>query len=141
MLMHPPLIICYTLPYQYVNDLLHNEIKYNWNKANYKQIVCNLGAVDRNIILNDNNDIDSTLSLFYFNVFLVINVFVLTFEIQNKSNFPKWFSHELKRVIIEKKMYHLSFKKSNNLSDYIKFSILKSKSKSLRERDYFNYIK
>lgn len=134
---HPPLIINHSFPYLYTNNLVNHEIFYNWNKANYRQINLKLGAMNWQNSFQF-HDIDYNINLFYADIFSIINYFVPTFSLSNNSNFPKWFSHELKCIIKKKKLSHFAFKNSNNFSDYLIFSNLRSKI--LRQRDYNNYM-
>jgi len=43
---HPPLIINHSSPCLHINNLEHYEILYNWNRANYKQIILELSTMN-----------------------------------------------------------------------------------------------
>lgn len=91
---HHPLIINHSFPYLHINNLEHHEILYNWNKANYRQIILKLSATNWQNIFQPHN-IHYNINLFYSNIFSIINYYVPTFSVSNNSNFPSWFSHEL----------------------------------------------
>ena len=72
---HPPLEINFTVE-SGVNYISNNEIKYNWDKADYESIIKSLGNVNWTELLN-NNIMDTNIKLFYNIVYSLINQFVL----------------------------------------------------------------
>lgn len=54
--------------------------------------------------------------------------------------FPKWFSGDLKRLIVEKKVAHKRFKESLNVAHYFEFSRLRDACKRLSRECYQRYL-
>lgn len=55
-------------------------------------------------------------------------------------SYPFWFSKELKILIIQKKQVHLSYKNSQNISNYIIFSRSRDTFKRLAKQNYNNHV-
>lgn len=79
---HPPLIIKYSFPCLHINNLVHQEILYNWNKANYQNIILKLGAMNWQTNFKS-HDLDYNINLFYSDIFSIISYFVPTFSVSN----------------------------------------------------------
>uniref|UniRef100_A0A1B6KLV4 Uncharacterized protein n=1 Tax=Graphocephala atropunctata TaxID=36148 RepID=A0A1B6KLV4_9HEMI len=56
------------------------------------------------------------------------------------SPFPEWFSHELKELVIWKKMLHKKYKQTLNDSDYYNFSIIRDQCKILAKSCHEQYV-
>lgn len=123
-----------TLPIQSVNALQTEEWYFDFKRANYNDIIqalsiadwpdCSLPDSNINVITESVNHIISN----------IINDHVPKITIR-ESNFPAWFSNELIQTIKEKKRIHALFKEYN--SNYYKklFKFLRSKCKTLSDRD------
>ena len=57
------------------------------------------------------------------------------------SNFPKYFSAELRSLIIDKKKAHKLYITSESQEDYLRFSNLRARCKELINRDYNLYLR
>lgn len=57
------------------------------------------------------------------------------------DTYPAWYSSELRRLIKEKKISHLTYKKNSTTVNYLKFSELRARCKYLQKQAYLNYIK
>jgi hypothetical protein len=134
---HLPLEINFTVKSGF-NYISNNEIKYNWDKADYASIIKSLGNFNWTELLN-NNRMDTNIELFYNIVYSLINQFVPTY-FSYKSSFSSWFSNNFKHLIKLKKKAHLRYKQSNAAIDYLKFSTLRAQCKSLRNINYSDYL-
>ncbi|KAK9496777.1 hypothetical protein O3M35_012971 [Rhynocoris fuscipes] len=79
------------------------------------------------------------LTTFYNILSYAINYFVPV-KCYYKSNFPIWYSDELKDLTIKKRFTHAMYKKTGICSHYVKFSSLRAKCKSLSRKCYHEYI-
>ncbi|XP_046684638.1 uncharacterized protein LOC124370398 [Homalodisca vitripennis] len=91
--------------------------------------------------------VDSTKAEENFTLFCrnLADVIKLNSPIRNskRSNFPKWFTAELRRLVVEKKTVHRRFKETGNLSLYDSFRKLRNRCRQLAGecyRDYTNYV-
>lgn len=89
--------------------------------------------------LFDKSDINSSSKKFYEVLFNAISLYVpkKTFK---PSKFPRWFSPELKNLVLSKKAAHLKFKQSQLATDYILFSNLRMQCKTLTDQCYRSYM-
>ncbi|KAE9532750.1 hypothetical protein AGLY_009831 [Aphis glycines] len=85
------------------------------------------------------NSIENCLNLFYYHIRYIMDHFIPKIQIR-ESEYPKWFSKELRTLIKQKKIPHNIYKYSNNITNYQKFSNLRTKCKHLRHRDYTLHI-
>ncbi|XP_046685838.1 uncharacterized protein LOC124371530 [Homalodisca vitripennis] len=56
------------------------------------------------------------------------------------SHFPSWFSGELKRLIVKKKVAHKRYKRSLNLAHYYDFSKLRDTCRTMSRECYRHYL-
>lgn len=56
------------------------------------------------------------------------------------SNFPGWFSKELKQLVVKEKILHRTFKSTQMEEDYLRFSGLRRECRELSKRCYSDYI-
>jgi len=69
---------------------------------NTYRICTGYNIIQCNIFQFSDVDYIININLFYSDIFSIINYFFPTIPISNNSNFPTWFSHELKCIIKEK---------------------------------------
>ncbi|XP_054287517.1 uncharacterized protein LOC129003249 [Macrosteles quadrilineatus] len=106
---------------------------------------CNLDAIFHQLQdltipqASDLHNINDVFSSFCENLKLLIEANTPLKMIRN-SNFPKWFSSDLKRLIIEKKMAHKSFKASGDHVDFVNFTRLRTRCKEMTRVCYDAYI-
>lgn len=55
------------------------------------------------------------------------------------SNLPRWFSKELKQLVVKKKILHRTFKSTQMEEDYISFSGIRRECRELAKRFYSDY--
>ncbi|XP_046686024.1 uncharacterized protein LOC124371728 [Homalodisca vitripennis] len=108
---------------------------------------CNLDAVFAWIQGLSYPTVDSTKAEEHFTIFCrnLADVIKLNSPIRNskRSTFPKWFTAELRRLVIEKKTVHRRFKETGDLSLYDYFRKLRNRCRQLAGecyRDYTNYV-
>lgn len=77
--------------------------------------------------------------MFYSIIYSTFKNHVPTYK-KYSSSFPTWFSKELKLLINTKKKAHLHFKQTNLNNDYLQFSNIRNQCKTIRKRDYNNYL-
>lgn len=133
---HPPLTVTFT--HNITNYLSCYDYTYNWRAGNYISIIKYLGNVDFIGYFNKNS-IENCLNLFYYHIRYIMDHFIPKIQIR-ESEYPKWFSKELRTLIKQKKIAHNIYKYSNNITNYQKFSNLRTKCKHLRHRDYTFHI-
>ena len=98
---HPPLSI--NCDIEIKETLKIKEKIYNYKKANYNNRILEMNKINWNLILNNNNNnVDTSVEIFYNEIFKLINTYVPKTTI-SVSNFPSWYSYELKKSIILKK--------------------------------------
>lgn len=115
----------------------HNLIK-DFINCDYRKIIKYIGD-SLSVIKFNTCNVNEYIDQFYSILYDVINNFVSQKQIYNNL-YPIWFSNELKKLLKEKKIAHITYKKYNNISEYLHFSLLRSKCKQLTKSDYKNYI-
>lgn len=133
---HPPLKALILFDNQYIS--LETNIYYNFHKADY-------GALN-NYLLQINwielyclEDVNDILDAFYSIIWNAIELFVPKISVK-RSNFPVWFSSELKSKVIAKKIAHKKYKTTNKYHHYIEFKNLRDECSSLTEQSYNTYV-
>lgn len=119
------------------NTLDYEEYFYDYKNADYLGINNYLASINWDIILYQ--DINNSTNNFYNILSSVIDLFV-PLKKYKTSNFPRWFSAELRRLTIEKKNVHIIYKKYGRDKDYYKFSQLRSQCKALSKTCYQTYL-
>lgn len=84
-------------------------------------------------------NIDNSVNNFYEVVLYAISLYVPN-KTYKPSRFPRWFSPELKNLILSKKAAHAKFKHTHLAGDYIVFANLRTQCKVLTEQCYRSYI-
>lgn len=110
-----------------------------WEKGNYSSIINYLATFNWKSLFY-NNDINLSLSIFYSIIYNAINMYIPIFH-TSKSNYPCWFSSNLRKLIKKKKIALNLYKTTKFASDYLFFSHLRSECKKFRKLDYQKYIK
>lgn len=116
----------------------YNLCKYNFLKCNYADITFSLASIDWYNQFKDLN-INEAVNVFYSIIYDIIDIFVPKIIIR-KSKYPLWYSKSLKELIFKKKIAHKLYKSSGLVSDYNKFSNLRSKCKFFSKKDNHNYL-
>mgnify|MGYP005984935793 CR=1 FL=1 len=95
-------------PYELLNNIFSN---INWD------------------FLNNFSDINECVDAFYQVINSHIETFVTLKKCKQNSNFPNWMDSSTKSLIIQKKVAHVEYKKSQSTDDYARYSQLRSKCK------------
>ena len=114
------------------------EFYYDFRNADYIAINNYLGGINWDLHLNS-VDIDLAASQFYHVLSMAIALFVPLKRFKT-SQFPRWFSSELRYLVTQKKIAHKKYCTSHNVVDYIAFSELRSRCKILTDICYRDYI-
>lgn len=123
------------LPFKYLE---YNEQLYDFVNCDYNSIRSNLASLDWNGIFNG-LDINDTVNIFYENVFKIINAYC-PIKTVYLSKHPHWFSSSLKKLILDKKIAHKTYKQSPNSYNYNIFSNLRACCKVQNKIDYNIFI-
>ena len=84
-------------------------------------------------------DVDSMLNVFYNELYNALHLFVPLKRVSARK-FPRWFSCELKQLVVQKKLAHKSFRTSGHPSDYERFSTLRSSCSKLSKKCFQEYV-
>jgi len=123
------------LPFKYLE---YNEQMYDFVNCDYNSIRSNLASLDWNGIFNG-LDINDTVNIFYENIFKIINAYC-PIKTVYLTKHPHWFSSSLKKLILDKKIAHKTYKQSPNSYNYNKFSNLRACCKAQNKIDYNIFI-
>lgn len=130
---HSPIEVI--IPYSEVHQITSNEQHYmDFKNANYSLI--NKALSKKKFIFEtaDNCDVNKLVNNLYDTINPIISEYVQK-KVIKENKFPKWFSNELKNVIIEKKITHKYMKISDSIYLENKFKSLRAESKKLLDRD------
>ena len=138
---HPPVntLFCYSAS---ESTLDYEDWVYNFESANFDQIAYYLGDIFDQLNSPD-LAFDDALDLFYCHLYNCIELYVPRRRITNESsNFPSWYSRELRTNLIKKKIAHIRFKNVRSTYNYNAFSELRRTCKTLARRDFsmFNRV-
>lgn len=120
------------------NKLALREFYYDFSNADYAGLNNYLGPINWSRIL-DPNDIDQATETFYNVLNNAIPLFVPRKQFKT-SHFPKWFTSELRNLVILKKIAHKKFKSTGNINYYNEFAYYRQHCKALSTVCYQNYI-
>lgn len=112
---------------------------YNFNCCDYTSLKAELNTVDWNAEFSGLN-IDDCIQFFYSVVYGLIDKYTPKRIIAGKS-FPPWFSKDLIDLISEKKKYHVLYKSTRSLKNYMAFSALRARCKSMLMENKKRYTK
>ena len=122
-----------------VNNKNNNKFIYNYLKGNYKEISNILQNINWSYINNTNSHVNDFLNELYNILYAAIELHVPKYKLFN-SNFPNYFSNELKLTIFKKRLFHYLFKEYNLPIYYDKFNELRRTCKILQNSDYDKMI-
>ncbi|XP_071055009.1 uncharacterized protein [Onthophagus taurus] len=114
-------------------------LKYFFNRVDYETF--------NNVLLDHNwsdrlvgRSVDDAVSVFYSTIHDLIDAHVPHRQLP-KRRFPIWYSASTMRAIREKLRFHRRWKIYGDRADYLTFTILHNRTKTLTKSDYDNYIK
>ncbi|KAJ8949761.1 hypothetical protein NQ317_017998 [Molorchus minor] len=117
--------------------LNYEEFYYDFRNANYIGLNDYLASTDWEMYLNT-RDVNEAVQKFYDYVYIGIAMFVPLKKFKT-SNYPKWFTAELRHLVTDKKIAHRHYVTTKNDHDYLIFSQLRSRCKYLSKICYNNY--
>ena len=89
--------------------------------------------------LLQNLNVEDSINIFYNTIYEIINKYVKKKFIKS-STYPKWFSYDLKQLLIKKIIAHKIYKITCTQKSYDEFSELRMKCKIKSNEDYKIYI-
>lgn len=128
-----------------VNRALPRELRddptliYFFNRADYAAInaeLLNINWPDKFA----NRNIDDAVCVFYNVIYGLINVYVPHQPVPRRR-YPIWYSASTVRTIREKLRFHRRWKVYGDRGDYLTFTILRKRTKTLIKSDYVSYVK
>lgn len=115
-------------------------IYFNFKKGNYYGLNNYLASIDWDDLLrNGVTDVDTAVDKFYEVLSIGMHNFI-PLSILKTPKFPRWYSNELKKLIIDKKKHHKKYKISNRWDDYLTFSSLRTQCKDSMKECYKNHV-
>lgn len=121
------------------NYLSYEEFYYDFKNANYNGLNDYLSSINWVEYLNT-IDVNRATELFYEIVYTGVALFVPLKKFKT-SLYPKWFTAELRHLVVNKKIAHKNFIISNDDQDYFIFSQLRARCKNLSKICYNNYVR
>lgn len=112
---------------------------YDFKSCDINAINNALASANWHPVFCNNSDVNMALNVFYDIIYNVVETFVPVKRFKS-STFPVWFSGELKNLIIQKKIAHAQFKRTESPEDYTIFSDYRDQCKILRDICYNQYI-
>ena len=120
----------------YLQD--YNFDKYDFNNADYNNLQKSISHIPWNIIL-ENLNIEESVDLFYKKLYEIMDKYIQKKKIK-PSTYPKWYSLELKNILIKKKIAHKLYKITKNEKSKKEIDDLRWKCKNKAKTDYKLYI-
>jgi hypothetical protein len=133
---HPALEICFLTEQPKISE--HGKWSLDLNK-------CNLEAVFSWIqntqypVYEDDEDVEDAFVTFCNGLEKVITS-NSPLKYIGTANFPRWYSAELKHLIVKKKIFHKTFKLTHTHEDYLRFSGIRRRCNVLAKQCYETYI-
>ena len=139
-LYHPALIINCDLvtTERHINFPTANNYRYNFKKADFKNLYEYICNVDWSHI-NNFVQVDEALNEFYRILYEALDKFVPTYRCCT-SNFPPWFTFEIKSNLKTKEYFRKKWIKTRQLTYYDEFKRLRTLIKNLVKTAYEEYI-
>ncbi|XP_011859251.1 PREDICTED: RNA-directed DNA polymerase from mobile element jockey-like [Vollenhovia emeryi] len=109
-----------------------------FERADYDAINDYLGHIDWDLAISELS-VDEATEFLHHHLKYSISTFVPS-HVYVKSSYPAWFSKELISIIRAKKAAHRKYKYTNSFADYMVFSHLRVKCKSLSSTCWNNFI-
>ena len=113
-------------------------LRHNFFKCNYLAVNEHFNNIDWDNCL-DSGDVSACVSKFNDVVSQAISSHV-PLSSSSQCSFPKWYTHELKSLINDKKCAHLMWKSSHNYSALSEFKVLRAKCLRLSRSLYKDYV-
>ena len=122
------------------DNTLHSlpHLKYHYHKADFVRICSELSNKPWSSKLTIGS-ITEALSYFYDTLYSLRDEFIPHKRVHT-SKYPPWFSPALAKVLKEKYKYHKKYKKYGNLSDYLSFTCLRDRAKTLETKCFNSYM-
>ncbi|KAI5725364.1 hypothetical protein M8J77_014537 [Diaphorina citri] len=130
---------CFDIPLNNSVEFVSDDIViYDYSKCNLQELKLFLGRVNWSSVFSH---VDINENVAAFNEILLTGISLFTPEkLIRPSNFPRWFSYDLKRLTFEKKKAHAQFKRTGLDSDYRNFSTLRAQCKFFSDQCYKAYL-
>lgn len=113
-------------------------IKYNFRKADYELINNELDKIDWGFL--SESPINSAIQKFYDTLNEIIHKFTPQHRDRVDHKFPIWFDHDLKSLLRKKERARCRYKRTNQMTDYLKFSDLRRECKVQIDNSHSKYI-
>ncbi|CAH2098333.1 unnamed protein product [Euphydryas editha] len=113
-------------------------LKYFYKSGDFNSISTSLNDINWTETLH-NKSLDDAVKYFYDTIYDFRNTYVPHKFIQPNS-YPPWYSLALIRILKEKHKFFRKFKIYGNQSDYMTFSLLRKRAKTLENSCYESYI-
>lgn len=113
----------------------------NFHKCNFADINNYLKEINWVDFFEKCDTVHCAVSCFNSELHRCISTFVPERKVKNNCrSFPSWYNFNLNKILREKWKAHSKWKRFGNESDYIEFSILRARAKSLEHDLYVNYL-
>lgn len=113
--------------------------QYNFRKANFDEINNTFMKMDWSFI-SEIEDLELVITKFYTILREIIDEFVPKIQISGSRSYPVWYNSALIHLIKEKARLHKNWKCHGNPLDYLEFSKLRSRMKTMQESCYKLFI-
>ena len=111
----------------------------NFYKCDYVRLNNIMSGIDWATLINS-DDMDTCIDRFYGSLNSLISSHVPLTGMSPNDQYPKWFSRDLKTLLVSKKVAHTTWKRTCELSDYIKFKELRARCLRLSKCNYREHI-
>jgi hypothetical protein len=133
---HPALEI--TVPIPETKSTVHTKFVYDFRKCNFEGVFDQIQALNLPL-KSELHDAEQSFSLFCNQLSLIITQNTPKKRVVT-CNFPKWFSIDLRNLVIRKKIAHKKFKTTGSIIDLDHFRSLRRQCKALTKECYESYI-
>jgi len=113
--------------------------EFNFRCADYNAMNIHFNNIDWDSVLCDDFDFSDVINNFYTVIQNAINIFTPV-NSKIKTNYPRWYSRELKYLLVNKKRLHKEFKITKNHNTYNEFSRLRALCKKESKICYLCFI-
>lgn len=112
---------------------------YDFKKADYDAINDYLNCIPWDDLFR-NRSLDDMINVFYEIIYTAIDSHVPLKKLST-FKFPRWFSPDLRQLVLQKKEAHKKYKNSNDPDDYSTFSRLRAQCKTLSRSCHAGFIR